>query len=187
MPEVWPPSASATCSRLIDERGGPVTPGGRCEAHGDCASSPGSLSLCAISIDDRLGHCQRLLPGKEGDSCLATLDEVGVDPVIASGFEGIFCSHLAGLVCEPLDRSTKGHSCQRLLATDSPCTVNYECASNKCAGDGSDHRCAAAPTPDDLPDGSSCAENLNCASEHCLKGVCQPAAQVSAFQMLCAQ
>jgi len=186
MPEIWPPNPSVACSRLIAEVGGPVPVGGSCQGTGDCASSPGTLSYCGTAfVADRLAHCYQDSPGKEGDRCNVTLDDVGFDYVIASEFDGHFCSHLAGLVCGPIESSTSGHFCERLRPSGSACTVDYQCASDRCSNASGDYRCALPLEPHDLPDGSSCSDNMNCASQHCRQGACVAAAQASAFGLLC--
>jgi len=189
MPEFWPPNPNSACARLLAENTGPVATGQRCKGQGDCKSKPGSAAECALGPDN-LAYCSLVSPGKEGDPCIASVNEFIYDPVLTTDRTGRYCSAVDGLICRPRESSSSVNVCVPLFADGADCYRSYECASRDClpppSGSGlPTGTCATRADPLNLPDGASCMNDKSCKSTHCTNGQCQSIAQYSGYHTFC--
>jgi hypothetical protein len=189
MPEFWPPNPSSACARLLAEDAGPLATGQRCAGQGDCQSKPGALAECTLGSDNH-AYCHLVSPGKEGDPCIASVNEFLYIPVLSTERRGRYCSAADRLICQPTDSSSKVNVCVPLFADGTDCYRNYECASGEClpppSGSGlPTGTCATRSDPRDLPDGASCTGDKNCKSAHCTNEHCQSVAQYAGYHNFC--
>ena len=190
MPEFWPPNPSAACGRLLAETDGPAAIGQRCKGQGDCQGKTGSLAECALG-PDALAYCNLVSPGKAGDPCIASVNELFYDPELTTERTGRYCSSTDGLLCRRRDSSSMATFCVPSFADGSDCYRGYECASGTClpppSGSGLPAgTCATRSAPYDLPNGAACSSGGSCKSTHCTNGQCQSVPQYAGYELLCA-
>jgi hypothetical protein len=188
MPQFWPPNPNSACSRLLAEPAGPVPTGQLCGNFGDCQGTPGLFAECAVGPDLNY-YCDSVSPGKEGDTCIASINEFFYEPVLTTVKSGHYCSSVDGLLCRPRDASSPDVDyCVTQFADGSVCYHSYECLSGECLPPpvGSpDGTCATHADPHDLADGASCSSDQNCRSHHCTNSQCQSVVQYAGYETFC--
>jgi hypothetical protein len=119
---------SDACSRLFDEPGGSVAPGGICTTNADCAGSPGTVTQCSV-----YSTCVTYAVGALGDyPCLGNEDSEGLisaSPLLNNAIvsQGFLCQERAGLFCDDLD-----YHCKMRQPSGSVCTYSEACDSGTC-------------------------------------------------------
>jgi hypothetical protein len=195
------------CSRLFDEPSGSVAPGEACTSNAECAGSPGTLTVCSVSI------CVQYSVGAVGDyPCLATQVSDGLTildfpmPAGATSLIGnaFVCQRRAGLYCNLTD-----NRCEQLLTGGSPCTDFESCDSRSCddqtqtcvplanVGEAcgyckGDNYCNAGVCAPRLATGAACTDFNQCTgacqgsdlcSGDCVGGACVPTNAASGLVM----
>ena len=193
-----------SCAKAFgDGKVGTAKPGETCGEDDDCAPSSEGEVECRSDYKDgtTIKKCQVQVVGKAGDSpCLGTVDGNVTSYVGSSMSEmptkGYLCNVADGLRC---DSATA--ACQKIPKVGEPCTTagSYGCTKDAyCDATGS-KVCIARKTAGQacelyrdqcadgtychettkvcttsLADGTACAKSVECLSESCVNGKCEP-------------
>jgi hypothetical protein len=178
---------STACMRLFYEPSGPRAPGQACTTAADCAGRAHAVTICEHLANSSV--CMTVTAGSAGSHpCLGDVTGTGlieISPYISGAggaggsamtqaFTGTFCPTTAGLYCSFDPDPAKANICTPFSSDGSACLYPRTCVSGSClTADGSQNNgqhpgvCGPTPTPADLPAGSPCAVDRDCASGDC--------------------